>query len=114
MNNMKTVEVIATGASLEVNLGFLPSKVEIVNVTNGVEAKWNSSMDTGEFLKMMLTTLSGDAQANPRTLETTNGIAHTTQGVAGVAQTTAKGITIGAADDINDTEGEVLCVHAWE
>jgi len=105
MNNMKTITLKSTGAALEVNIGFLPSKVEIVNASNGCKADWSSGMATGEFIK---TTLSAT------TLETTNGIAHTSQGVAGVAQTASKGITLGAAADINDAVGEDLIVHAWE
>jgi len=105
MNNMKTLSVTATNAAMEINIGFLPSKVEIMNVDNGAMVFWNSGMDTGEFVKDTL---------SARTLETTNGIAHTSQGVAGVTQTAAKGITLGAAADINDTTTETLIVHAWE
>lgn len=82
-----TVE--GTGSAINVELGFIPAYVEIINETDPGLYKWYNTMADAEMLKVT------DAVA--MTFPTTNGIS----AYAGTEAGDSAGFTIGADSDMN-------------
>ena len=78
-----------TGAALNVEVGFTPSRVEIINETDPGYYVWTSDMADAEMQKTI-----GDGTT---TFETSDGIS----AYAGASGATGKGFTIGADSDMN-------------
>jgi hypothetical protein len=83
--------VTGTGATLNVECGFTPSRVQLINDT-GIILEWTPGLGAGYGIKI---------QASGTTLITTLGVST----YVGVTGTNSEGFTIGADLDINvDTE----------
>lgn len=87
--SIKTGTVAGTGAAINVEVGFVPAMVILINETDPGLCIWTQDMADAEMLK------ATDAVAI--TFPTTNGISV----FAGVEGTTGKGFTIGADSDLN-------------
>lgn len=99
MAQIITGTVTGTGAALNVSLGFIPKRVEIVNETDPGYYVWTSDMADGEMQKTI-----GDGTT---TFATTNGISAYTG-----SATAAEGFTIGADTDMN-AESDVIHYTAF-
>jgi hypothetical protein len=92
----------ATAIAVEVNCGFAPDKVKIVNLTDGDYEEWYKGMTDGHGI----ISLAGTAAQLVRTAVTVNGI--TPSGDA--AADTFKGFTFGLNTGINIAAK----VYYWE
>lgn len=62
---MKQLQVTATNAEQVIELGFIPTRVTIVNRTSLATLEWNENLPAGNFYKVVA--------AGTRTLETSGG-----------------------------------------
>lgn len=95
-NMFRTGVVIGTGAELEVGgdkCGFRPSRVEIVNATDGSKHTWQDTMADGEVF------------------EAKNGAGFTLRTSGGITPQ-ADGFLIGTQGNLN-ASGDVLHFSAW-
>lgn len=88
--HIATGTVTGTGAALNVELGFTPKAVVLINETDPGLFIWFDTMADAEMLKLV-------DGAVALTFPTTNGVST----FAGVTATTGKGFTIGADADAN-------------
>lgn len=97
--NIRVGTVEGTGAAINVELGFVPDVVEVVNIdaTNPVSIKWTSDMADAAGIK-----LTGGATP-AHTKISSNGIS----AYAGSRGAKAKGFTIGADTGLN-VNGETI------
>ena len=85
----KTGRITATGAAINVELGFVPETVHIRNLTSRDELFWDEGMTNGHGFKRVA--------AGTGTAITSGGISP----YVGVLGTTGRGFTIGTDADIN-------------
>lgn len=85
-----TGTVTGTGSAINVELGFSPKAVVLINETDPGLYVWLDTMADAEMLKLVDGTVA-------LTFPTSNGVS----GYAGVAATTGTGFTIGADSDAN-------------
>jgi len=95
-----TGTVTGTAAAINVELGFTPSRVEIINETDPGMFIWTDSMADGEMQKTV--------GAGTTTFESSGGIS----AYAGVAGSASAGFTIGTDSDMNGSS-DVLHYTAW-
>ena len=102
MNEEGVFLLTGTGASIDVKCGWVPAKVEVMNITSaGLEKlEWYRGMAAASAIKT--------TSAPARTKITTLGI---TPLGAGVADTVEQGFRIGADTDVN-VAGELIVVIA--
>ena len=110
--HFQTGSVEGTGSAINVELGFLPSKVRLINIDDagGLDPilEWNDKMAAASgilFLKNVDSGMTGNASHD---LITSDGISP----YAGVTETAAKGFTIGANANIN-ASGETIVYEVW-
>lgn len=89
-----------TGSAINVELGFTPSRIEIINETDPGYYVWTDTMADGEMQKTV--------GAGTTTFESSNGIS----AYAGSAGSASKGFTIGTDSDMN-AASDVLHWCAW-
>lgn len=63
---MKQLQTTATNAIMDIELGFIPTRVVITNRTSLATLEWNENLPAGNFYKVVA--------AGTRTLETSGGI----------------------------------------
>lgn len=51
MNRIKTGTVTGTGATININCGFIPSHVKVINETGLAVLEWSKTMAAGKGLK---------------------------------------------------------------
>lgn len=91
-------QITATNADLYVrNVGFLPRKIRIVNLTNQISIEWTEGLPSANFLKI--------AAAGDLSVVTSGGVI-TSEDSSG-----NQGFKLPALADINDTTTEALL---WE
>jgi len=100
IGHFKTGTVTGTGAALNVELGFVPARVEIINETDPGFYVWTDTMADGEMQKTI-----GDGTT---TFPTTGGIS----AYAGTVNGNSAGFTIGADTDMN-ADDDVLHYTAF-
>ena len=90
-------QIIATGAAIDIlNVGFLPRKIRIVNLTNSLQVEWTEGLPSGTNLKVADAGDLSVITSGVTTKEDTDG---------------NQGFRIPALADINDTTTEALL---WE
>lgn len=87
--SVKTGTITGTGAAINVELGFIPDAVKIVNMSNAAQLEWIRGMGDGKALKSVT--------AGTQTIAATGGITP----FDGVAAQTGKGFTVGADAALN-------------
>lgn len=87
---MKTGNATGTGSAINVEVGFSPKVVVIINETDPGLYMWVDTMADAEMLKLVDSTVA-------LTFPTSNGVS----AYAGAIATTGKGFTIGADSDMN-------------
>ncbi len=87
--NIVTGTVTATGAAMNIPLGFKPKKVEIHNATTGIGLLWTDTMAAAAGVKTL--------QAGTRSFITSNGISQYAGAVAPAALTGTLSLTVGSA-----------------
>lgn len=87
---LATGSATGTGSAINVELGFQPKVVVLINETDPGLGIWSDSMADAEMLKLVDATVA-------LTFPTSNGVS----AYAGVEATTGKGFTIGADSDLN-------------
>lgn len=90
-----TGTVEGTGAAINVQLGFTPDYVKLINIDGDASLEWISDMDDGEGYKTVA--------AGTNAQIATGGVTP----YEGVTATAAKGFTIGADADVN-ASGETI------
>ena len=98
---MKKEKIIAkaTGAELDIGIGFKPDRVRILNVTDRTELIWDGAYLTGQLYGMTVA-VEGDKAAAAATYGVTlyDGV-----GVLGEADATIATILVAKDDDLKDT-----------
>jgi len=97
------VQETATNAIMNIELGFIPSKVVITNRTSLARLEWNENLPAGNFYKTVA--------AGTRTLETSGGI--TLIDGSDKESALGQGFVIPVLADINDA-AEILDIEAIE
>ncbi|UWQ30256.1 hypothetical protein [Leisingera sp. M523] len=95
-----TGTVEGTGSAINVELGFTPDYVRLINIDGDATLDWTSSMTNGEGYK----TVAAGANAQVGT----GGVTP----YAGAEASAAAGFTIGTDADVN-VSGETLMWVAW-
>lgn len=97
-------KVTATGAEQVVELGFVPSKLVIINRSSLAEIVWTSELPIANYYKQVA--------AGTRTLVTSGGplVVDGSDKTANLNK--SFGFKLPAIADINDTNGEILDVEA--
>lgn len=98
LSNIVTGSQDGTGAAIDIELGFIPSKVEVVNTESATmeELVWYSAMANASAIKTVTGTVA-------RTKITSNGITP----LGGASGDAVLGFRIGADADVN-VAGETL------
>lgn len=96
----KTGTVEGTGSAINVELGFTPKYVKIINIDGDCFGDWTEDMPDASVMK----TIAAGTTAHA----TTNGITP----YAGSSGANAKGFTIGADTDLN-VSAETITWVAW-
>lgn len=106
--NFVTGSVTATGAAINIELGFTPSYVKVVNISNATSAtlEWIEGMPQAAALKEIEIVDSGTTALASLNYVTSAGIST----YAGAAGTAAKGFTIGADAHVNVNTNTLLYV----
>lgn len=99
-------KVTGTGAAINVNCGFIPRKVKLMNVTGRCVLEWNDQMANGYGYKIPT---GIDATADVVSLHSYI----TTGGITKGTRTTLLGFIIGTDADVN-VDGESIIYEAWE
>lgn len=90
-------QIIATGAAINIlNVGFLPRKIRVTNLTNQIRVEWTEGLPSGTNLQIIANGTLSVITSAVTTKEDSSG---------------NQGITIPILTHINDTPGEVLL---WE
>lgn len=92
---MVTGTVEGTGSAINVELGFMPAKVELFNEDGLCHMVWTDSMAAGKGMKTVT--------AGTVSFVASNGVSQ----YAGATRSASKGFTIGTDTDIN-VSGETL------
>lgn len=95
-----TGTVEGTGSAINVELGFTPGHVEIINIDGDAFLRWNDAMPDANGMKTVA--------AGTTAQITSNGVTP----YAGSAASASKGFTIGADTDIN-VSAETIVWTAW-
>lgn len=108
--NFAAGSVTGTGAALNVELGFEPSYVRVVNISNATTAslEWIEGMAAANAIKEIEIVDSGTTALSSINVVTTDGISR----YAGAISTAAKGFTIGADAHVN-VSGNTLAYIAF-
>lgn len=96
-----TGTVTGTGAAINIQCGFTPKAVQVINITSRDGLDWSDSMTDGHALKTVA--------VGTRTAITSLGITP----YAGTLAGDSAGFTIGADTDVN-VSAEVIHWVAWE
>lgn len=98
-NEIAVIKIDGTGAAINVPIGFIPSKVEVLNLTTLAKITWFKGMTAAHaFVQITAGTLS---------LVTTAGITAYEGGT-----TEAAGVTLGTNANLN-TSGNVIWLTAY-
>lgn len=95
---ISTGTVEGTGSAISVNCGFIPQKVQAINIDGDTLLEWTADMGAGKGYKILGTGLGA--------LVATGGI------TVSAATATFIGFTIGADTDLNAT-AETIIWTAW-
>ena len=95
---IKTGTVEGTGAAISMDIGFIPQRVELVNIDGDALLIWTDDMGAGKGYKI---------------LGTGAGALIATGGITVSSETsTYIGFSIGADSDVN-VSSETICYTAW-
>ena len=107
-----TVE--GTGSAINIELGFVPSRVTLYNIDDagGLAPKmeWISGMADGSAFKYLSIADDGTTTNKSHALVTSNGVTP----YGGAAGSAAKGFTIGADSDMNASGETILWLAEGE
>ena len=95
---VKPILLTSNGAAVDIALGYVPGRIEIINRTSLAKLVWTNMVDAGKAYK--------EVAAGTRTLEASDGIT-----IISNQEGKVDGFTLGAMADINDTNAEVLEIN---
>lgn len=102
LQNFK-VTVAATPALIEFEVGAVPSRIEVENLSTGAFGSWSAQMNDGAlFVK------SDGGGGGGVGLKTADGIT-----VINNTEDKVQGFSLGTLADFNDNAGEELSVSVW-